>query len=208
MNFVIDTIINTVVRFPNFMETAFFKKIMVIFPNKIANKFDRKIANKQDYALPLNEGIRCLEINSGFEGLILDICSGTGFASLSIAQLYPRARITGVDQSSNMVNLARQKALSRGIRNIEFKEGDASKLSFKDNMFDYVIVSNAPFYLVEIARVLKEDGKCLISMSFGGESISHNIKRIEKHFEKYNLRVFKVKKVKNGAFILCGLKDK
>ncbi|MGD9678495.1 MAG: class I SAM-dependent methyltransferase [Vulcanibacillus sp.] len=205
MSIIINQIIKTVIRYPWFMETALFKKTMFVFPNMIANRYDKTVGNRVDYELPLIEGLKYLDLDARFEGKILDLCTGTGFASLEAAAVFPKAKIIGIDQSQTMLDLASQKADSRNIDNAEFIMADASHLFFKEDSFDLVIVSNAPFYFEEIARVLKTTGSFLISLSFGGKSIVQSRKRIEEYFQQYNLKVKEIKQVKEGVFILSSL---
>lgn len=205
MSIFIDNIIKVVIRYPQFMETALFEKIMLVFPDKIANRYDKTIANKNNYDIPFNEGLKYLNFDSDFKGEVLDLCTGTGFASLAFASTFPNAKITGIDQSPAMLNVAIEKANLRNIHNVEFKKELASNLSFEDNTFDLVTVSNAPFYFDEVIRVLKPSGQYLISLSFGGKSIVESKKRIIEYFQQYNLKLIEIKQVEDGAFILSML---
>ena len=207
MSIFINPLIKVVIRYPKFMETALFKKVMYVFPNMIAKRYDKSMVNRQGYDLALNEGLRCLEFESNYDGKILDLCTGSGFASLATADVFPKAKIIGIDQSQKMLDLARQKAVSSNINNVEFLKDDASNLSFKDTTFDLVIVSNAPFYFNEVVKVLKPSGYFLISVSFGGKGIAQNKKRIEEYLQKYNLKVNEIKQVKDGAFIISSLEN-
>jgi len=208
MNPITGSIIKLVIKYPKFMETAVFKKAMFVFPNMIAKRYDKSMVNRQGYELPLNEALGYLDYDESYDGNILDLCTGSGFVSLTLASTYPNAKIIGVDQSLNMLEIAKEKAASENLINIEFLEADVFNLSFNDNSFDFVTVSNAPFYFDEVVRVLKPTGQFLISVSFGGESIVENGKRIAEVFSRYNLEVTEVKQVGKGAFILCTLKEK
>lgn len=202
MNPITGSIIKLVIKYPKFMETAVFKKVMFVFPDKIAKRYDKSMVNRQGYELPLNEALKYLDYDVNYDGRILDLCTGSGFVSLTLASTYPNAKVIGVDQSLNMLDLAKQKAVSRNVDNVEFIEDDASNLSFNDNTFDLVTVSNAPFYFDEVVRVLKPNSQFLIIVSYGGKSIEDNKKRIVEVFSRYNLEVKEVKQVGKGAFIL------
>lgn len=91
---------------------------------------------------------------------ILDLCTGTGDLAALLKEKYPQSKITGVDFSANMLELARKKHSE-----IEFVEADCSQLPFEDEQFDLCIISfglrnveNIPKVLAEIYRVLKPDG--------------------------------------------------
>lgn len=205
MNIVIDNIIKLVIRNPRIMETKFFEKIMLVFPAQIAKRYDKTVGNKENYDMPFNEGLKYLNFDADFNGEALDLCTGTGFASLALATNFPNARITAIDQSQAMLNVAIEKAVSKGIHNIEFKKEVASNLSSEDNTFDLVTVSNAPFYFDEVVRVLKPSGLYLIVLSFGGKAIVESKKRIIEYLEQYDLQLLEIKKIEDGAFILSRL---
>ncbi len=208
MNIVIDNIIKVVIRNPRIMEKKFFEKIMLVFPAQIAKRYDKTVANKTNYDLPFKEGLKYLNFDSDFKGEALDLCTGTGFASLALAENFPNAKITAIDQSQAMLDIATKKANSRNISNVEFKNELASNLSFEDNSFDLVTVSNAPFYFDEVVRVLKPNGQYLIVLSFGGKAIVESKKRIIEYFEQYNLKLVEIKQIDEGTFILSSLDKK
>jgi phosphatidylethanolamine/phosphatidyl-N-methylethanolamine N-methyltransferase len=83
----------------------------------------------------------------------------------------------GIDITPQMVDLARAKAQSRGIGNVEFAIGDAYQLPFSDGMFDAVVISNALHVMIEperalaeARRVLKEDGRLIVPTFCHGDN--------------------------------------
>lgn len=57
---------------------------------------------------------------------VLDIASGTGEPGLPAAQLVgPSGYVVLTDQSSEMLAVAREKALAQGLKNVEFRVLDA-----------------------------------------------------------------------------------
>lgn len=112
-------------------------------------------------------------------GSYLDVCCGTGDLALTIArQLGTRGRVTGVDFSANMLDVARD----RGMRALEagkvrcelaWKQGDAHDLPFAENMFDGAIISfglrnltNLQIGLNHMRRVVKPGGR-VINLDLG-----------------------------------------
>lgn len=67
---------------------------------------------------------------------VLDLGTGTGRAAMALAR--QGARVTGVDASSQMLSVARQRAGQEGLA-IEFNEGDAHALAFPDGAFDAAV---------------------------------------------------------------------
>ena len=66
---------------------------------------------------------------------ILDICCGTGDFTQIIDKIEPKAKVIGLDNSVEMLKLAKQKNPQK-----VFMQGDCTELKFKDNEFDYVTV--------------------------------------------------------------------
>lgn len=101
---------------------------------------------------------------------ILDVATGTGdFAFEAISILKPE-KVTGVDISQGMLNIARQKIAKRNLQHVfEVSLGDSEGLQFIDNTFDAVTVAygvrnfeNLDKGLSDMLRVLKPGGKVVI----------------------------------------------
>jgi ubiquinone/menaquinone biosynthesis C-methylase UbiE len=65
---------------------------------------------------------------------VLDIACGPGFLTMVFAQQCAEA--IGFDATSEFLARAREEATRRGLRNIQFHEGDAEQLPFAANSFD------------------------------------------------------------------------
>jgi demethylmenaquinone methyltransferase / 2-methoxy-6-polyprenyl-1,4-benzoquinol methylase len=101
---------------------------------------------------------------------ILDVATGTGdFAFEALKQLNPK-KITGVDISQGMLDIAREKIKKRGLEHrFEVSLGDSERLLFDDNTFDAVTVAygvrnfeNLEKGLADMHRVLRPGGKAVI----------------------------------------------
>ncbi|MDY6863965.1 MAG: methyltransferase domain-containing protein [Thermodesulfobacteriota bacterium] len=116
------------------------------------------------------------------ESVILDLCCGQGRHSLELAR-QGFNNIVGLDRSHYLITRARILNKREG-KNITFKEGDARKLPFSPDTFDYVILAGNSFgyfeslqddlkVLNEVMRVLKPGGTLLIDVTDGDYMKEH-----------------------------------
>ncbi|MGY5354913.1 bifunctional demethylmenaquinone methyltransferase/2-methoxy-6-polyprenyl-1,4-benzoquinol methylase UbiE [Wenyingzhuangia sp. IMCC45467] len=97
---------------------------------------------------------------------ILDIATGTGDLAIMQSQAMPNAKITGLDISSGMLEVGKEKIKSLHLENnIEMVLGDSENIPYEDNFFDAITVSygvrnfeDLNKGLQEIHRVLKPGG--------------------------------------------------
>ena len=160
-------LIKLIIKYPKLMESKLFLKVMQIFPEKISKSYDRKVKDEDiQYQEALAYGLSLIKK----EPLkILDLCTGTGFAAFMALSRFPDALVTGVDLSPGMIELAKGKISGSHAERIRFERGNAAELVYEDEAFDMVITSNAPVYMEEAVRVLKQGGDIIVTFSFGGE---------------------------------------
>ena len=77
-----------------------------------------------------------------FSGKLLEVPVGTGVLTMPIYRELPKAEITCLDYSADMMNAAKRKADAAGIWNVTFRQGDVGALSFEDASFDIVLSMN------------------------------------------------------------------
>lgn len=70
---------------------------------------------------------------------VLDLGCGPGTQLVQLAEFLPDVDFTGVDLSESMLGEARRYAAERGVRNVTFVRGDATRLEFPDRSFDAVM---------------------------------------------------------------------
>lgn len=94
---------------------------------------------------------------------VLDVGCGSGWATRLLADYAVNGRVTGIDISDEMVNLARES--SQAYANVDFELASAEQLPFADNEFSHAFsmeslyyYKNIPRALSEIHRVLKPSG--------------------------------------------------
>src|SRR5512132_4422697 len=79
------------------------------------------------------DAIRRMGIKAGDR--VLEVGVGTGIN----ADLYPRdCSVTGIDLSSSMLEIARDRIARKDVRNVRLLQMDAANLKFADDSFDIV----------------------------------------------------------------------
>jgi ubiquinone/menaquinone biosynthesis C-methylase UbiE len=115
---------------------------------------------------------RAVELGIPAGGKVLDVGTGPGFVAIEVAKLLRAdgCLVVGMDLSPAMLEMASENAARAGLNGVlAWREGDAKAMPFDDGEFD-LIVSNDSLHhwddplpvFDEIARVLKDDGRCII----------------------------------------------
>ena len=123
-------------------------------------QMSRQIIEGTASHVKLPKGVRCL-----------DVGCGSGALAIAVAKRNPQAEVTGIDRwgkeyASFNKQLCENNAKAEGVRNISFRQGDATHLDFADETFDAVVSNyvyhnipgNRQQYLLETLRTLKKGG--------------------------------------------------
>lgn len=99
---------------------------------------------------------------------ILEVGCGRGFYQECLGQLYPTARITGLDRSPKYLRQAREVVTTP---NVTLVKGDALSLPFESETFDRVFatevlehIPNHSKALAEMYRVVKPGGRIVVTV--------------------------------------------
>src|SRR5438045_9073820 len=97
---------------------------------------------------------------------ILDVAAGTGEPGLTIASMIPNGSVVITDLAEGMLDVARENAAQRRIKNIETIACDVSEMPFDDNSIDaiscrmgFMFFPEMLFAAKEMHRVLKPGGR-------------------------------------------------
>jgi ubiquinone/menaquinone biosynthesis C-methylase UbiE len=100
---------------------------------------------------------------------VLDLATGTGWASRIIAQRFPRTLVTGVDIAEQMLDYARTKATQLSL-DVTYRQGDAEDLPFATGELDAIVstfgvmfASKPEAAAAELARVVKRGGHVVLA---------------------------------------------
>jgi len=101
---------------------------------------------------------------------ILDVATGTGDMAIMMTRHIPSSHITGIDISTGMLDMGRQKINRLGLQEkIDLQTGDSEAIHFPDNHFDAITVAfgvrnfeNLEQGLQEMLRVLKPGGRLVV----------------------------------------------
>jgi ubiquinone/menaquinone biosynthesis C-methylase UbiE len=102
---------------------------------------------------------------------ILDFGCGKGVITVEIEKINRHAKIYGVDVSEDALQICRKKLPKHMFKKIV----DGGKIPFPDETFDFIIASDVLEHVydtenafLEISRVLKKNGKLLVSVPYNG----------------------------------------
>ena len=116
--------------------------------------------------VPASELVKFSGIKRG--DLVLDVGTGTGVAAITAARA--GAKVTALDLTPELLELARKNSSIASISDITWVEGDAEKLQFPDASFDVVISQFGHMFaprpnvvMAEMRRVLKPNGRIAFS---------------------------------------------
>jgi len=90
-------------------------------------------------------------------GMILDIGTGPGYLPIEIAKESSSIQVIGIDLSRKLIQMARSNALKAGLADrLDFRSGNAGRLTFGDSSFDMVISTGMLHSLKDPVKVLQE----------------------------------------------------
>lgn len=136
--------------------------------NKIARKYDMATGLSQGYQADLHRSAAYLGLQ-GHEN-VLDLCCGTGKSTQGVLPFITSGKVTGVDNSEEMLQVAREKfATEIAAGKLVLDLQDAMQLTYTDGTFDAIFMAyglrNMPDYdkcLENLYRILKPGGKLVI----------------------------------------------
>lgn len=129
--------------------------------DKKSRSYDREMAFMQKVLFGDSRDWACSQAN----GDVLEVAIGTG---LNLDAYPPDIRLTGIDLSDEMLEIARARARELG-REVALRQGDAHTLPVDDATFDTVVctfglcaIPDIDTALDEMTRVLRPGGRLIL----------------------------------------------
>ena len=87
---------------------------------------------------------------------VLDIATGNGEPALTAARrVGPLGHVIATDQSEGMLGIARSRAASLGIANVEFRASDGEKLDLAERDLDAIVCRWGLMFMPDVAAAVK-----------------------------------------------------
>lgn len=111
---------------------------------------------------------QAVQNNIPADGRVLDLGSGPGEPTVTLATMVPNARIVCTDFQPAMNEKAKSRVKAAGLTNVEFATTSADDLAaWQDSSFDAVMMSLVLMFVPDPAKALKEVARVLKPGAFG-----------------------------------------
>lgn len=142
----------------------------------VSERYDDAAVRYRDFWGPViaETGQRLLDrlapaLDGRTDASLADVGTGLGLLALAAAERWPGLRVTGIDPSSGMLAIARERVPEANGRRVTFIDGDAQRIPLPDGSVDVVssafvlqLVPDRAAALREMRRVLRPDGTLAI----------------------------------------------
>jgi SAM-dependent methyltransferase len=110
---------------------------------------------------------------------ILDVATGTGWASRVVAQRFAGVKVVGTDIADRLLAQARTAATALAL-DVHYRHADAEKLPFEDGSFDGLVSTFGVMFAgkpeaaaAELARVVRKGGRMVLATWKSDSNLFH-----------------------------------
>lgn len=89
--------------------------------------------------------------------VVFDLCSGSGCIAISIAKLFPKAKVYAVEKSTDACAYLKKNVKLNKVKNVEIIKGDISSSELLRNVTPDLILSNPPYIMSDEISVLQKE---------------------------------------------------
>jgi ubiquinone/menaquinone biosynthesis C-methylase UbiE len=171
------------------------KEIQKAAWNKSSEGWKKWDGLMMQFLQPINDAM-ISKLNLRESDHILDVATGTGEPGLTIAAKLKTGKVTGIDLSEKMLEVATEHAANRGVQNFQTVCCDASEMPFEDDTFDgitcrlgFMFFPEMEVTLREMIRVLKPGGVICASVWNGPDKNSWISNSMDVFIRRLNLKV-------------------
>ena len=106
----------------------------------------------REFLLSQRKMVKRLELKEDYN--VLEIGPGPGYYSPAVAKALSKGKLVLMDIQVEMLEMAKKRIIEKGLKNVEYKQGNACSLPFANESFDVV-------FLVAVLGEIPDQGKCL-----------------------------------------------
>lgn len=159
---------------------------------------DESCSSKERYLLYLRS-LFAYEFASGYiksPARVLEVGYGDGYGTVYLARKLPMCQFCAIDLAASLSDISTNKYR---LDNCHFVSYDGNRIPYEDRAFDVIVsfqviehVADVDAYLHEMIRVLKPDGRIIISTP----NRSHRLAEGQTPWNRYHLREFSAQQLK------------
>ncbi len=100
--------------------------------------------------------------------VVFDLCSGSGCIAISVAKLFPKAKVYAVEKSPEALSYLKKNAKLNKAKNVEIINGDVADKRLLQGIVPDLILSNPPYIKSDELPTLQKEVQCEPSMALDG----------------------------------------
>tara|TARA_R110002167_G_scaffold10680_3_gene48435 strand:- start:2041 stop:2775 length:735 start_codon:yes stop_codon:yes gene_type:complete len=171
----------------------FYVKDEKWFPLQNHGLVDEDIQLKEDdfdFPYQITSYLNLFKENNIKNKSILDIGCGWGRGTYTLKKYFPYNKVIGIDCNQSFIDYAKSN-----YKNTYYFKDDFYKTKLKSNSFDYIVLNCCMHFFYDqdiiynnLKKVLKEDGKIIITDIWTEESVNTFLDKIKLHKLKVELK--------------------